>query len=105
MVEVTCGGKTRSQTSFAHAIDAKLTENFARARVADTVDGKPLAKVSPRPGDRAVKFHEDGYTDLRGRLGCALVNTPERQASERFSVLVLSEDGGALIREAAPPKQ
>jgi hypothetical protein len=33
------------------------------------------------------------------------VNTPERTAIERFSVLVLSEDKGAMIREAAPPSR
>jgi hypothetical protein len=52
-----------------------------------------------------VKFHKDGYTDLRGRFDYVSVNTPERQAIERFAVLVLSEDRGALIREAAPPQQ
>jgi hypothetical protein len=33
------------------------------------------------------------------------VNTPERQAVERFAVLVLSDERGAVIREAAPPQQ
>jgi hypothetical protein len=33
------------------------------------------------------------------------VSTPERQPVERFAVLVLSDDCGAAIREAAPPQQ
>jgi hypothetical protein len=33
------------------------------------------------------------------------VNTPERQGIERFAMLVLSEDRGAVIREATPPQQ
>jgi hypothetical protein len=49
-----------------------------------------------------VKFHEDGYTDLRGRFDYASVSTPERQPAERFVVLVLSVDRGAATREAAP---
>jgi hypothetical protein len=52
-----------------------------------------------------VKFHKDGYTDLRGRFDYASVNTPERQPIQRFAVLVLSDDRGAVIREAAPPQQ
>ena len=55
--------------------------------------------------DGSVKFHEDGYTDLRGRFDYASVNTPERQAIERFAVLVLSEDSGALIKDVAPPQR
>jgi hypothetical protein len=54
--------------------------------------------------DGSVKFHKDGYTDIRGRSDYALVNTPERQPVERFAVLVLSDDRGAATREAAPPK-
>jgi hypothetical protein len=33
------------------------------------------------------------------------VNTPERQGIERFAILVLSDDRGAVIREAAPPQR
>jgi hypothetical protein len=33
------------------------------------------------------------------------VNTPERQAIERFAVLVLSDTSGALIRDVAPPQR
>ena len=43
-----------------------------------------------------MKFHKDGYTDLRGRFDYVSVNTPERQAIERFAVLVLDEQSGAL---------
>ena len=60
-------------------------------------------KVYAKLADGTVKFHKDGYTDLRGRFDYVSVNTPERQAIERFSVLVLSEDRGALIREAGVP--
>ena len=71
--------------------------------------GKPLSKVYVKVyaklADGSVKFHKDGYTDIRGRFDYASVNTPERQAIERFSVLVLSEDRGAVIREAVPPQQ
>ena len=47
-----------------------------------------------------MKFHKNGYTHL-SRFDYASVNRPERQAIQRFSVLILSEDKGAIIREAA----
>ncbi|HEY3788602.1 MAG TPA: hypothetical protein VGL71_07095, partial [Urbifossiella sp.] len=86
-----------------------FTENFGSLKVADTVNGKPLTKVYikvyAKLADGSVKFHKDGYTDLRGRFDYASVNTPERQAIQRFAVLILSDDHGAVIREAAPPQQ
>ena len=76
---------------------------------ADSVNAKPLSKVYvkvyARLADGSVKFHKDGYTDLRGRFDYASVNTPERQAIQKFAVLVLSDTKGAVIREAAPPQQ
>jgi hypothetical protein len=90
-------------------MDVKFTENYGSLKVADSVDSKPLSKVYVKVyaklADGSVKFHKDGYTDLRGRFDYASVNTPERQAIQRFSVLILSDDKGAVIREAAPPQQ
>jgi hypothetical protein len=77
--------------------------------VTDSAGAKPLSKVYvkvyARLADGSVKFHKDGYTDLRGRFDYASVNTPERQPVERFAVLVLSDDRGAAVREAPPPQQ
>ena len=67
--------------------------------------GKVYVKVYAKLADGSVKFHKDGYTDLRGRFDYVSVNTPERQAIERFAILVLSEDRGAAIREVAPPQK
>jgi hypothetical protein len=109
LVEVTAAGKTRVATYFASDMDVKVTETYGQVRVADNVDLKPLGKVYvkvyARLADGSVKFHKDGYTDLRGRFDYASVNTPERQAIQRFAVLIYSEDRGAVIREAAPPQQ
>jgi hypothetical protein len=66
---------------------------------------KVYVKVDAKLAEGSVKFHKDGYTDLRGRFDYASVNTPERRAIERFAALVLSDDKGVLIREAAPPQQ
>ena len=88
-------------------MDVKLTENYGQVRVTDAAGGKPLSKVYVKVyaklADGSVKFHKDGYTDLRGRFDYASVNTPERQAIERFAVLVLSERRGPS--SARPPRR
>lgn len=109
LVEVTAAGKTRTVPHFATTMTATITENYGQLRVTETAGGKPVpkvyVKVYAKLADGSVKFHKDGYTDLRGRFDYVSVNTPERQAIERFSILVLSEDRGAIIREAAPPQR
>ena len=75
----------------------------------DPAGGRPLpkvyVKVYARLADGQVKFHKDGYTDRRGRFDYASVSTPEKQPIQRFAILALSDERGALIREAAPPQQ
>ena len=109
LVEVAAAGKTRAVPYYASAMDVRLTEAYGQVRVTDAAGGTPLpkvyVKVYARLADGRVKFHKDGYTDLRGRFDYATVSTPERQPVERFAVLVLSDDRGAAIREAGPPQQ
>jgi hypothetical protein len=107
---VSAAGKTRAVPYFASAMDVKMTESYGQLKIIDpAASGRPLSKVYvkvyARLADGSVKFHKDGYTDLRGRFDYASVNTPERQAIERFAMLVLSEGHGAVIRETAPPQQ
>jgi hypothetical protein len=109
LVEVSAVGKTRSAPYYANAMDVKLTESYGQLKATDAISGKPLAKVYvkvyARHTDGQVKFFKDGYTDHRGRFDYATVSTPEKSPAERFAILVLSEDRGALIREAAPPQR
>jgi hypothetical protein len=109
LVEVTTGGKTRTHPYYANAMDVRLLENYGQLRVTEAGTGKVqpkvYVKVYARLADGSVKFHKDGYTDHRGRFDYATVSTLERQPISRFAVLVLSEERGALIREAVPPQQ
>ncbi|WLD12473.1 hypothetical protein [Planctellipticum variicoloris] len=52
-----------------------------------------------------MKFYKDGYTDLRGRFDYASLNTNDLDAAAKFSILILSEEHGAVVRDALPPKQ
>jgi hypothetical protein len=109
LVEVTANGKTRTLPCYASAMDLRMTENYGQLRVTEASGGKPLSrvyvKVYARLGSGQVKFYKDGYTDLRGRFDYASVSTPERLPVERFAILALSDERGALIREAAPPQR
>jgi transcription termination factor NusB len=109
LVEITAGGKTRTAAYFANAMDVKFTESYGQVRVGEPNNGRGISKVYvkvyARMADGSVKFHKDGYTDLRGRFDYASVNTPERQAIERFAVLVYDENQGALIRDVPPPQK
>jgi hypothetical protein len=108
LVEVVAAGKSRSLPYYASAMIVQMSENYGQVRVTDPA-GKPLPKVYVkayvRLANGVVKFHKDGYTDHRGRFDYATVSTPEQAAPQRFAVLVLSEERGAQIREAAPPQR
>ncbi|MGL6094923.1 MAG: hypothetical protein ACRC7O_03845, partial [Fimbriiglobus sp.] len=109
LVEVTAAGQSKAVPVYATAMDVTVVENYGQVKVTDPTGGKPLpkvyVKVYAKLADGTVKFHKDGYTDLRGRFDYATVSTPERSPAERFAVLVLSDDRGATIRDAAPPQR
>ena len=62
-------------------------------------------KAFARLRNGQVKFFKDGYTDLRGRFDYGSLSTNELANVARFSLLVFSDEHGALVREAAPPQQ
>jgi 5-hydroxyisourate hydrolase-like protein (transthyretin family) len=109
LVEVVAGGVRRAQTYFANTLNVDLLENYGQVRVTQQKDGKPVAgayvKVFARFPGNQVRFYKDGYTDPRGRFDYSSLNTPDIDRVERFAILILSEQDGALIREAAPPQQ
>jgi hypothetical protein len=109
LVEITGGGITRAQASYSTAMRAQLFENEGQLRVTREGDGQPLPKVYVKTYARmkngSTKFYKDGYTDLRGRFDYTSLSTDELDQVDRFSLLIMSEDHGAVVREASPPKQ
>ena len=124
LVEVVGGGQTKSQAYFSNSLSVQVIENYGHLSVtgalpADaqpagedrpaTHSGKPLAvvyvKAYARMKDGTVRFYKDGYTDLRGRFDYSSLNTNELDFVDKFALLVLSEEHGAVVREAAPPKR
>jgi hypothetical protein len=116
LVEIRAAGKTQSQPYFANSLDLQLSENHGQLQVADTSakskeNGekslKPLpktyVKVYARMKDGEVKFYKDGYTDLRGKFDYASLSTNDLDNVDRFALLVLHDQQGAIVREASPP--
>jgi hypothetical protein len=107
-VEVAGGGLKRSQAYYPNSLTLELVETYGQVRVMDEA-GRPLpktyVKVYARMKDGSVAFFKDGYTDLRGRFDYASLNTDELDRVERFSMLILSDAKGAVVKEAPPPKR
>ncbi len=109
LVEVVAGDQTKSVPYFAHSIDVQLLENYGQLQVSDDSNQKPIAKtyvkVYARTSDGSVQFHKDGYTDLRGRFDYATQSNTSIDGVQQFSILILSEKQGAVIRQVNPPKE
>jgi hypothetical protein len=109
LVEITGGGETKTQAYYSNALAVQMIENYGQVKVTHQKTNQPVAKayvkVYARMGDGQVKFYKDGYTDLRGRFDYASLSTNDLDIAGKFAVLVLSDDYGALVREATPPKR
>jgi len=107
MVEAVAAGIRKRVAHYPNTLRVELVENYGHLKVAHRGSGKALPKVYVKvyarmPGGR-TEFFKDGYTDLRGRFDYASLNTGEISNVERFAVLVLSDEHGALVKEATPP--
>ena len=109
LVEVRGRGLVRSQAYYSNSLALQVVEPYGQVRVTDAASGKPVArvyvKVYARGKDGRVLFYKDGYTDLRGRFDYASLSTNDLENVEKFSLLVLSKNQGAVVKEAAPPKR
>jgi hypothetical protein len=106
-IQVAAAGIARTETWLSNALSVQVIESYGQLQVTAPKTGKPLPRVYVKvyarlPGGK-VRFHKDGYTDLRGRFDYASVSERGTENAERYAILVLSEDAGAVIREASPP--
>jgi hypothetical protein len=109
LVEVVADDQAKSQPYFAHSLDVQLLEKYGQAHVTHEETGKPTpktyVKVYARMSDGSVRFHKDGYTDLRGRFDYVSQSNRTIDGIQKFSILVLSDQNGAVIRQSDPPKE
>ncbi len=109
LVEIIGGGTTKSKAYYANSLAIQLVEQYGQLRVADQETDKPLSKVYikvyARKADGSAHFYKDGYTDLRGRFDYASLSNQNLDEVERFAILMLSDEHGAVVREASVPKE
>jgi hypothetical protein len=109
VVEIVAGGRRISKPCFAHELAVQVVESYGQVQVTHRGTRKPLGKAYvkayARMKDGDVRFYRDGYTDLRGRFDYSSLSTSDLDGVDRFALLVLSDDHGAVIQEAAPPKR
>lgn len=109
LVELSSGDQTKSKAYYANSLNLQMIENYGQLRVTDVKSGKPMSKVYVKvyanKADGSVHFYKDGYTDLRGRFDYASLSNQKLDDIRRFAVLVLSEENGAVVREANVPKE
>jgi hypothetical protein len=107
LIEAKGGGKSSTTTVLANQLDVNVSDNFGQLKVTEEATGRALhtvyVKVYARSPNGTIRFYKDGYTDLRGRFDYASLSTNQLDQTQRFSILVLSEKHGAMIREVAPP--
>ncbi|MFM7162531.1 MAG: hypothetical protein ACKO3P_19410 [Planctomycetaceae bacterium] len=109
LVEVVAAGETRSQPHYANSLAVQLIENFGQVKVTRAEAAQPVpkayVKVYAQLASGEVKFYKDGYTDLRGKFDYASLSTGDLEGVTRFSILILSDEFGSVVREALPPKR
>jgi hypothetical protein len=109
MIEALAAGVRKTQVYYANTLKVQMIETYGQLVVTHAETKKPVpgtyVKVYARMADNQVKFLKDGYTDLRGRFDYVSLNTNELDAAARLSVLILSDQFGAVVREAVPPKR
>ena len=106
LVEVNGGGQSKSAAVYANALDVQVSEGFGQLTVSRNGDKRPLSNVYVKVfADRngAPEFYKDGYTDLRGKFDYASLSTGDLDSTRRFAILVMSDNHGALVKEAKPP--
>jgi hypothetical protein len=109
LVEVSGGGKTSRQAYYANSLNVQTIEDYGQVKVTRAGSGDLLprvyVKVYARQADGRVQFYKDGYTDLRGRFDYASLSNQDLNNVQRFAVLVISPEYGAVVREADVPKE
>ncbi|MCA8923206.1 MAG: hypothetical protein KDD82_15430 [Planctomycetes bacterium] len=107
VVELVGVGRREAKVHYANRLRVQLAPNMGQLSVAARESGAPevgvYVKVYARRRGGETRFYKDGYTDHRGRFDYASLSTDDLDATERFAILVLSDERGAVIREAAPP--
>ena len=109
LVEVVGGDQSKSHAWFANSMNVQVVESWGQILLSDSAKEGPLSKayvkVFARDSAGKVVFHKDGYTDLRGRFDYVSQSNRSLDGITDYSILIISDENGAVIREAKPPME
>lgn len=109
LVEVSGAGVRKASAHYSNALNVQVVENYGQVRVTARPGDAPLPRVYvkayARMRDGSVTFYKDGYTDIRGRFDYSSLSTDELDRVDAFALLILSEEHGAVVREARAPRR
>jgi len=110
MVEIESAGIKRSDTYYSNSMNIQIINNYGLLKVLDEETGKPIPGVYVKvyycaAADGEAAFYKDGYTDPRGYFDYSSLSTDELDNVEKFSILIISEEYGAIVKETTPPKR
>ena len=105
-IEVSSSSKKAFSTHFSTSLVVNVSESMGEVKILDN-NLKPLTKVYVKCygmyKDESVKFYKDGYTDPRGRFNYISLNTDSVNSIKKFSIFIMHDDLGSLIKEVNPP--
>ncbi|HEV7281501.1 MAG TPA: hypothetical protein VGN57_14970 [Pirellulaceae bacterium] len=109
LVLASAAGRDQAVPYYSNSLDVQTFDAYGQIRVLAAGTDQPLAKayvkVYSRRSDGSIRFYKDGYTDLRGRFDYASLSTSDLDSVERFAILVMSDEHGAVVKELEPPKR
>ena len=108
LIELVAGDQAKSKPYFANQLTVQMVEKLGQLKVMG-LDGKSIpkayVKVYHRTANGQVKFHKDGYTDLRGRFDYVSQSNNPLDGIQKYSILIMHPELGAVIRDANPPRE
>jgi hypothetical protein len=109
LVEVVAGDGSKSATWFANSMEVQVVESYGQVLLIDPKTKAPISKayvkVFAKGASDEVEFHKDGYTDLRGRFDYVTQSNRSLDGIAKYAILIISDEHGAVIREAKPPRE
>lgn len=109
LVEVVSGASRSTALYYGGDLTTYVSESYGQLQVSDSQSGRPVrgayVKVYARRPSGAIRFHKDGYTDLRGRFDYASVSAGDAKDATRYAILVKSDEQGATLHDVAAPNQ
>ena len=107
LVEVVGRGRTQTAAYYSNSLNLQTMDSYGQLRVTASKGNDALpgtyVKAYAKLKNGQIKFYKDGYTDLRGRFDYASLSTNQLDSVQRFSLLIMSEDHGAIVKEVEPP--